>query len=220
MSDAVTIKCLLCGNENSGHRYAGPKCTTRLQRQLRDLDTYATWFLTPQPYRGATGRGAPGYGSRSPARDDVIVAMDVRSDGVVKGEDDSPTPIVSIPGGIRYIATWVSRMDGSRDTVPTTVRACVAYLLGRVPHLVMEKDAIVTFNDQVGTLYSQARALAHDTPPKPLGNCLVVGCDGKVFPLAVLRDTDSNGDGARCQSCLRTYNGLDLVRLSVAQEAS
>lgn len=213
----MSTKCLLCPNGDAGHRYACHKCTTSLQRQLRDLETYATWFLTPQPYRGATGRGAPGYGSRSPARDDVIVAMDIRSDRTVYGEDDSPTAVVSIPGGIRYIATWVSRMDGSRDTVPTTVRACVAYLLGRVPHLVMEKDAIVTFNDQVGTLYSQARALAHDTPPKPLGNCLVVGCDGKVFPLAVQRDTASNGDGARCQQCLRVYTGTDLVRLSVQQ---
>jgi hypothetical protein len=215
----VSIQCLLCENRDAGHRYACHKCETGLQRKLRHLETYASWFLTAEPYRGAPGRGAPGYGSRSPARDDVIAAMDIRSDGDVFGPDDSPTPIVSIPGGLRYLATWVSQMDGSRGSAPKTVRGCVAYLLGRVPHLAMDKK-IKTFADQVNILYSQARALAHDQPPKPLGNCMVVDCTGKVFPLQVQRDMDTRGDGARCTTCLRPYSGLDLVRLSVSQETS
>jgi hypothetical protein len=217
----VSIQCLLCDNEDAGHRYACHRCTTGLQRKLRHLDTYATWFLDPMPYRGAGGRGAPGYGSRSPARDDVIAAMDIRSDGDVLGPDDSPTPIISIPGGLRYLATWVSQLDPSWDTSWDTagITQCVAYLLGRVPHLVMDKK-IELFGDQVGVLYKQARALAHDRPSGPLGNCLVVGCEGKVFRLDPERDLDAPGDGARCRVCRRTYSGLDFARLLAAQQAS
>lgn len=212
----MTTKCLLCPDGDAGHRYACHRCTTGLQRKLRHLETYATWYITPMPYRGAGGRGAPGYSSRSPARDDVIAAMDIRSDGDVKGPDDSPTPIVSIPGGLRHMATWVCRMDESRDTVPKTITECVAYLLGRVPHLAMDRQ-IEMFSFQVNVLYSQARALANDRPPGPLGQCLTVTCGGKVL---VRNDRDGLPDGGKCEACLRVYTGLDLVRLSAAQEAS
>lgn len=212
----MSVQCLLCDKRDAGHRYACHRCEQGLQRKLRHLETYATWFLTAEPYRGAGGRGAPGYGSRSPARDDVIAAMDIRSDGEVYGPDDSPTPIISIPGGLRYLATWVSQLDDTTESVPKDITGCVAYLLGRVPHMAMLKE-IERFQQQVNILYTQARALAHDRPPGPLGRCLTVTCNGTV-----LERHNRNGlpDGGQCNGCSRVYNGPDLVRLSVAQEAS
>lgn len=211
----MSITCLICDQDHAGYRYACHRCETGLQRKLRHLDVYSTWFITPQPYRGgAAGRRSPGYGSRSPARDDVIVAMDIRSDGDMRGPDDVPTPVISIPGGLRYLATWATQRDGSHDTVPKTITTCVAYLLGRVPHIAVSKD-ISWFADRVTILYNQARALANDQPPGPLGHCLGVDCAGTVL---VRHDDRGRPDGGRCDTCLRTYGGLDLVRLAVAQE--
>lgn len=211
----MSIRCLICEKDHAGYRYACHRCETGLQRKLRHLDVYSTWLITPQPYRGGdAGRRSPGYGSRSPARDDVIAAMDIRSDGEMHGPDDVPTPIISIPGGVRYLATWATQRDDSHDTVPKTITGSIAYLLGRVPHIALTRD-VAWFADRVTILHNQARALAHDQPPPPLGKCLVVTCEGEVL---TRHDYRGRPDGGRCATCLRAYTGLGLVRLAVAND--
>jgi hypothetical protein len=74
--------------------------------------------------------------------------------------------------------------------------------------------------EDVRKLHSQARAVAGDQPPKPLGACIAPGCGGVVFP-ARLRDPDgSNHGGARCKRCELPYTGLDLVRLNTRSDTA
>jgi hypothetical protein len=208
----MTVRCLLCDQRDAGHRYACDHCVTGLQRQLREIETYAAVLpILAQPGRsGMPSRGAPGYGSRSPANDDVIVAMDARSKGDPLGPDDTTSPIISIPAGVHYIANGVRHEQGWVTPLRWTITSEVAFLLGRVPHAAMHQW-VTTFATMVGKLHRQARALAHDQPPRPLGVCLGVDCDGQVYP---------RHDGARCNTCLRVYTGLDLARLGAAQEAT
>lgn len=204
----MTIRCLICDHNDAGHRYACDNDLLKLQHHLRDLDTY--WDLLPllaAPTRGATGRGSPGYASRSPARDDVLVMLDIRSSGDVYGPDDLDDPLVSLPTGVAHIVTWVRQLD------PSPPRwAGIGYLLSRVPHVAMTTH-IALFASQVRILHGRARALAHDQPPRPLGTCTAAECDGAVFQ--TWRD---EGVGARCRACSKIYTGLDLLDLPVAQQ--
>jgi hypothetical protein len=206
----MSITCLVCDHQHPGHRYACDDCVLKIQRQLRELDTY--WDLLPhlvQPTRSATGRCSPGYASRPPGRLDVLVALDIRSSGDVYGPDDTDEPLVSLPTGIDYITAWVRKLD------PSPPRwGGIGYLLSRVPHVAMTQS-IALLASQVRILHSRTRALVHDQPPRPLGVCLGVECGGDVYQ--TWRDQE---EGARCTRCRRIYTGLDLVRLSAAQEAS
>lgn len=73
--------CLVC-LKNDTHRYACGDCSETARRRLRELELFAERLAIPamlEPTRGTTGRRSPGYGSRSPARDDVLVMLDHRS---------------------------------------------------------------------------------------------------------------------------------------------
>lgn len=205
------ITCLICDHNDAGHRYACDDDIAKIQKQLREIGTY--WDLLSrfptfrEPTRNATGRGAPGYTSRPPARLDVIATLDIRSTGDILGPDDIEQPIVSIRAAIRHIATWVNEVTGLSGSG-------YGYLLGSVQRVAMTRS-IERLAAEVSHLHRQLRALAHDAPPRPLGTCLGVDCGGNVYQ--TWRD---QVEGARCSRCLRTYTGLDLVRLSVAQEAS
>lgn len=214
----MTIRCLVCDHNDAGHRHACDQCVTKTQRQLRELETYdAVLYVFTTPSRnGIPSRGAPGYGSRSPARDDVIVATDLRSKGDPLGPDDTEQPILSIPAGVHWIANGVRHELQPTTPMPPrwTVTTEVAYLLGQLPNVAM-CTWVDRFAGMVSKLHKQARALAHDQPPRPLGTCLGVDCGGLVY-----QTWRGDIEGARCSTCLRSYTGLDLVRLSVAQEAS
>lgn len=211
----MSIRCLVCDHHDAGHRYACDHCILKIQRQLREIGTY--WDLLPHlatPIRGATGRGTPGYASRSPARDDVLVALDIRSTGDILGPDDVDEPLMSIWAAVDHIVQWVRRSDPS----PPRWGGGTGYLRSRVQYVVMTKD-ITVLAHQVSRLHNQLRALAHDQPPRPLGTCLGVDSDGECGG-NVYQTWRDQQEGARCTRCLRIYTGLDLVRLSVAQEAS
>lgn len=204
----MSIRCLICDHNDAGHRYACDDDIAKIQRQLREIGTY--WDLLPRltaPTRNATGRGAPGYTSRPPARLDVLATLDIRSTGDILGPDDIEQPIVSITAAIRHIATWVNAITGLPGSG-------YGYLLGSVQHVAMTRS-IERLANEVSQLHRQLRALAHDAPPRSLGTCIGVECGGAVY-----QTWRGELEGARCTRCLRIYTGLDLVRLSVAQEAS
>jgi hypothetical protein len=210
----MTIRCLICDHNDAGHRYACDHCIQKTQRQVREIGTYWNLLTTTamhEPTRGATGRGTPGYTSRPPARLDVIATLDIRSTGDIHGPDDTDQPIVSITAAIHHITTWINTTTGQPGSG-------YGYLLGSVHHVAMTRH-IARLASEVSRLHRQLRALAHDAPPRPLGVCLGVDAAGECGG-AVYQTWRDQVEGARCSRCLRVYTGLDLVRLSVAQEAS
>lgn len=214
------MNCLVCQQNDAGHLYACEQCINTVRRQLRDLEQYVVILtVTTMPLRTGTSRRAPGYSSRSPARDDVIVMLDPRSRAGGDGPDDTDDPPRSIPGAIAALADFVR---GEQQLPPPRsgplLSRDVGYLLSQI-NWCASQQWIDDLADDIHQLHVQARRLAGDAPPGPLGACIAVGCEGSVFP-ASLRTREGREDGARCRNCGREYSGLDLVRLQVAQEVS
>jgi hypothetical protein len=213
------IECLVCDHEHQGHRYACDDCVIKLQRRLREIGPYWDMLgcaMFHEPSREGLQRGAPGYASRSPARDDVVVALDSRSSGDIYGPDDVDEPIIGIAAGIHHMVTWVRELD---PAPPARGSLGLGYLLVRVPHVAMTRQ-IGTLGHQIGRLYDQCRTLVHDRPPGPIAKCMSVGCSTGLVFAESRRDRPGRPAGARCDTCLRTYIGRDLWMLSVQQEAS
>lgn len=220
----MSIRCLICAERDAGYRYACDHDIRAIQKRLREIGTYwtdALPALTAPSRSGMAGRGTPGYGSRSPVNDDVVVARDFRSKANRIGPDDDPDPRPSLSAGIRDIALWIR--DEFEEQAPRrwTVTTEIAYLLGQIDRSACSRW-IVELELQIRQLHSQARTLAHDQPPAALGKCITVDCEGDVYP-ATLKGPKGPEEGGRCNAGhRREYSGTDFIRLlvAVAQEAS
>jgi hypothetical protein len=214
-------KCLVCPQADIGSRYGCDDCRNRLVQLLRELELYTVEFLPlmVQPARGQTGRMSPGYGSRSPGRDDVLAALDPRSrpgdvdehgDAVMRRPDDSASWVRSLPGSVLGMAAGIAEQRGER--APRSFGGALDYIRNQLWWCAGES----WFDDlasDIAELHRQARELAGDRPQQSLGACLTVTCEGKVH-------WGGPGRPAQCTACKRTYDGLDLVRLGVAEETA
>ncbi|WP_033288270.1 hypothetical protein [Amycolatopsis jejuensis] len=224
MTTEVAVgKCHVCRQKDATSvAYSCNDCVNRLIRLVREIVVYATLILPfmVEPGRGMTGRMSPGYGPHSPARDDVIAALDPRSlagdvdehgDAVTRRPDDAGSWVASIPGRLRYLADAIaeerdeSRPGGNLDTDADYVTRNAWWLGGQ--------DWVDDAVGDLTELHHMARQLAGDAPQRALGACLTVTCDGQVHWAGV-------GKPAQCKACKRTYDGLDLVRLEAAQETA
>lgn len=217
--------CLVdgCGRD-ALHRYACPACTERMRRHLREVDTYAT-ILAASKTPGRTGtdvRRAPGFESRSPARDDVLVALDYRSRTSTDGRDDSPTPTRSLLGTLHGIASWMrDELDVTdRRRADPTVSGEIGWLLPRIDWAATQ-PWVDDLAADLAELHRQVRALAYDLPAAPFGRCLSPSCDGLVFP-ALVDDPDAPGgarvNGGRCAACARAYDWIATIRVRAARQ--
>lgn len=213
-------KCLICRGD--ANRHACDACIADIRRRLRELELYACWLSSPAmlaPMRGGAGRRSPGYGSRPPIRLAALAMTDARSRtepplvdenrGVGLDNDDTTWPILDT---LRTIAGWIREHRDHPAPRRITLASEIGYILSAVDWAAGH-EGVADLADHIRRLHIQARAVAHDTPPAPLGTCLSVGCDGAVFPPPPRRDT------AHCSRCDRSYTGLALVKLRLAQEA-
>jgi hypothetical protein len=213
------MKCVICRSD--AHRYACDDCVEDVRRRLREIELFADLLGTStmlEPVRGSAGRRAPGFGSRPPVRLDVIVMNDRRSKtepppldkdrGIGLDECSNPWPIL---GTLRVLADHIRDTRGDESPRTPTLETEIVYLLGKVDWAA-NHPGIAELASQIRHLHTQVRSAAHDAPPKPIGECLTVGCDGKVYP------PPSRRDSTRCSQCGRHYTGLGLVKLQLAQE--
>lgn len=211
------MKCLVCLKNDSGTLYECPACQLVMVRKLREIEDYAAIIAaTTAPTRGATGRGSPGYRSTPPANLDKLVALDRRS--LTDWDDEHGSATRSILGTLVHLADWIreERDEPKPRTTSTIVSEC-GYLRG-ITGWARGQQWVDELANDIAELHQQVRALAHDRPPGPMGGCLTVTCDGTVFPIR-LHGMESREDAGRCDTCDRTYTGLDLVRLAAAEEA-
>lgn len=215
----VGRKCLICRGDS--HRHACDACVNDMRRRLRELELYASWLSSPtllSPIRTASGRRSPGYGSRPPIRLTALVMTDVRSRtepplvdedrGIGLDNDDTTWPILDT---LHTIAGWIREHRDHPAPRRITLASEIGYVLSQIDWAAGH-EGVADLADHIRRLHTQARAVAHDTPPKPLGTCLSVGCDGAVFP------PPPHSDTTRCTACGRSYTGLGLVKLRLAQE--
>jgi hypothetical protein len=124
--------------------------------------------------------------------------------------------VTSLPSAVHAIACWVREEHETDGPSSWTLVSEIRYLVSAVDRCALAQW-VDDLHGEIRELHHQARLLAHDAPPGPLGTCLSVGCGGTVFP-ATVKDSAGRHDGGRCSACSRPYTGPDLVRLGVSEE--
>lgn len=118
-------------------------------------------------------------------------------------DEDTTWPILDT---LHTLANHIRTVLGDRTPAMRTLYGEVGYLLSQLDWAA-NHPGIAELAANIRALHTQARAVAHDQPPRPIGTCLAVGCDQQVYEPPPRRDT------TRCTACGRSYTGLDLVRL-------
>lgn len=237
-SDPPASRCLLCPPPREGRswRRSDPgyatcsSCLDRLREQLREVG--ARWaVLDPRP--GAQGehggRGAPGFGSRSPGSDYVIAMRDDRSsrraivwlDGngetVHRESERPPLPVRAELGRMAWYVAEARDMSG-----PSTwdVPAVVEWLDGQLDWATRQ-DGVVEFARVVRELLAQLRPMTGEPGAKRIGKCPNTIDEGETTrecqaPLyAPLK-----GDEIRCRACGHRWPRDKWLRLGQNLQAA
>lgn len=194
-------------------------CADDLRDMLRELPELYTMACLPSSLlkiRSGSGRAAKGYESQSPARDEIIVIKDLRSQWDATGEQSVRTTVASIGAELRDEL-------GLRQPETVTLGGEVGLILDWLDRHLLRQEWIDNVWTDIRGIYNTMRRL--NNRPRDdddhVGRCLgtVTGeeCSGHVF---VVRDRhDRPKDECRCRRCHRSYSGLDWIRLK-QQEAS
>lgn len=177
-------------------------CTDRLRDALAEVvECYAVLDDALVPGRAGAngGRGAPGYGSRSPARDGVIALTDPRTHAVEEGDPHSVLAILE---------SWA---DNVRDDTGQDPRTGPSTVFGEVSFLVRWMDFITRqywvgdFGDEVHELAHQLRiALGLQERSIPVGVCPTSILDldhGGRVPCGALLRARLTAERITCRRC-------------------
>lgn len=219
----MTTQCLCCEQRDAGYRYACDHCVNDMRRWLRELEDYAAVIAsTMAPVASPTvGSVGSAFGSRPPLSIAKVVFLDYRSGAgaavhrLFDPRDMDEEPVRSLPGSVHGLAVWLREEAEVEEPARWTLVSELHYLLSRLDGCAYSQWVSELFGD-IRELHVQARRLAKDSPPGPLGHCLIATCAGTVFP-ATIKDSGGH-DGGRCDTCGDTYTGTRLLRLG-AQEA-
>lgn len=200
---------------DAGHgRWACGPCVEATRRRLRAVEQYS--YILPlmlAPGRSADDRHSPGYGSRLPARADVLVALDPRSRPTATGEDDEVSPTWSILGTLHGLAQQLRQeQDVTSPRSQPTVTREVGYLLGAVDWAAHRPSVAAPFAD-IATVHTQCRRLAGDQPPRSIGRCPTLLPTGECWTPLYMPTT---GDSVVCHNpaCGREWTRPHWERLA------
>jgi hypothetical protein len=215
-------RCLLCPPPRDGRAWRRADdgyrtcsgCLDRVRERLAEVGArYAV--LDPRP--GASGehgsRGAPGFGSRSPASDHVVAVMDWRSSRVAlvwRGADgrlhrESQRPPLSVLAELFTLAEHVAEVRGLTGPARLTVADITRWLDGQLDWITRQAG-VVEFDRVLRELVGQLRPLTGEPRPKRVGECPNTIDEGEhtrecKTPLyAPLK-----GDEIRCGACGRRW---------------
>lgn len=186
MRRAASVMCVVCPPKRARTADKGQACSPcldRVQIWLREIDLYAS-VLTPLKGSAPAGRRAPGFRSTSPAKDDVIVALDLRSRPYGDGPDDGDTKLRSILGTLHGLASEI-RDEFNRPTPPEppTITSEVRFLTDWIDRRA-EMDGFDEFTQDVRELRALVQGLSDLGDPvrsRRLGACPENHCKGTVF---------------------------------------
>ncbi|WP_017972508.1 hypothetical protein [Actinopolyspora halophila] len=205
MSTDHAAPCLVCGASADYTRYTCQRCPDRMRRQLGEVEDYHAALDAEPGSGGKSERRAPGFGSRSPARDDVIAANDRRSLPHVLGPDDEERGIKPVLETLHMLALWIAEEAGDdRGRHEPTVTTEGGYLRSRIDWCTGQ-PWVDELAEEIAELHGQLSRLAGDPPEKPLAYC---SCGGPLW---------SQGNqvlvSVRCGACGTTYSGADILRI-------
>lgn len=188
-------------------------CLDRLREVMADIGKrYRVLDATPQ--KGAGGRGAPGFGSRSPASEHVIAFTDPRSSQTAKvwvdragrpvREDEWPP--VSIRGELDILA-WdaADRLGMAGPHERADVADLLRHLDSRLDLITRDAALVVEVAFTLRALQAALRPVSGDPRPKFIGLCpeLLPEPDEQGVPLVCSARLHAplRGDEVRCRSC-------------------
>ena len=200
----TTLVCPRCGANAAPASQLCDPCGNTLLRDLRHIE-FCYLALSAVPISGEHERGAPGYGSRSPARDDVLVETDARS----KADDNGHV------GALAALSSWTRLVSYERDTTQpqqVTVTGECGFLR-RHHSWILTRPWADEYAAELDEIRKRLVALLGLAPDPPAGDCMRIDCVGQVYPLP-------DASGVRCRACHTIYSGPDLARLHIAQEVN
>jgi hypothetical protein len=195
-------------------------CLDGLRETLREIAE--RWdALDPAPgVSGDGGRGAPGFGSRSPASLTVIAVRDARSsreaytwrgaDGRLHREHERPP--LSVLAELYTLAHHVA--EARDESVPRADVLTLTGWLDRQLDWVTRQDGVVAFARVLRELVAQLRPLTGEPGAKRIGVCPNVVDEGETTrecraPLfAPLK-----GDEILCRACARRWPREEWLQL-------
>ncbi|RLK54845.1 hypothetical protein [Actinokineospora cianjurensis] len=172
-------------------------CADRLRATLTELvELYALVDDAVVPGRGGSAaRGAPGHGSRSPARDSVIVLTDPRTHAV---EDGDPHSVLAV------LSSWADNVRSDTGQDPRTGAATVS---GEVALLVRWMDWM-TRQYWIGDLGQEVDELAHQLRA-------ALGLQERTIPVGPCPNRVTDPDTGRTVTCgapLRARLSVERIR--------
>lgn len=205
-------------------------CLDRIRDTLKDI-TRRYALLNPKPgMSGEHGRGAPGFGSRSPASDHIIAMRDRRSSTVARtwlGRDgrlhqESERPPLSVHGVLDTIAWDIAEqrsLDGPSD------RADVPHLARYIDtnlDWATRQPTIVEVDQQLRDLVAQLKPVTGEPGRRHIGLCPNVLDEGEVTRECGARlFAPLRGDAIECGACRRVWPRSEWLRLGdLLQDAS
>lgn len=230
--------CLLCPPPREGRpwRPADPgyvtcsDCYDRLRELLAETARrYAD--LDPSPgSSGEPGRGAPGFGSRSPASDHIIAMRDPRSsatahvwlarDGRVHAESERPP--LSVWGVLDTVCWAVAEARPVTGPPPdSTVADLTRWLDRHLDWITRQPEHAPDLHTALRDLAGQLRPVTGEPGRRQIGRCPVVvdegdhtrECGAKLY--APLR-----GDRIVCSACGEVWPREKWLRLGMVLQAS
>jgi len=213
----------------SGHRTCG-HCSDKLAELLVEI---AERFERLDPKPGGQGdlgtRGSPGFGSRAPGSDHIIVMRDPRSSRIAHvwvGSDgrvhyESTHPPLSVYSTLEVEVYDVAEQRQIQLPDPCHAVRHLAVYLHRHLDWLTRQDHIVELFANLRDLAAQMRGPTGDPAPKRIGPCpnvidrgaTTVECGAPLYAPAY-------GDTIRCWACHREWERHEWLRLGDLLESA
>lgn len=200
-------------------------CLDRIRQTMVDIGKRYR-LLDPTPQKGAGGRGAPGFASRSPASDHVIAFTDPRSSQTAKAWQDragrwcyeDTRPPVSVRGELDILA-WdaADRLGMQGPHERADVSDLLRHLDGRLDAITRHADLVVDVAFKLRALQAALRPVSGDPRPKFIGLCpeLLPDPDEHGVPLVCSTRLHAplRGDQIFCRGCHRVWTREQWMEL-------
>lgn len=211
------IHCVVCSTEKHPREAEhGLLChgdSNRILRHLRELEEYLPTLSLEKSPAGSEPVTGPGFGSRSPANDAVLVHTDPRSDysdrdGVMTGE----------LGALGVVSSWAQVVIEERCIKSSPSAFLDISLLRRNHDWIAHQSWVDEYASELRQVHAAVRVLAHDPVPRSVGSCISIDrrgydCGGQVFEM-------DDASGVKCSKCSRRYDGTALIRFRLAQDGA
>lgn len=202
-------------------------CLDRLRERLADIGKR---YRRLDPTPGATGdgtRGAPGFGSRSPASDHVIALTDPRSsqtartwrgsDGRLHLEDERPA--LSIWSALDTVSWEIAEaLDLQGPDNGLTVDEQLRWIDHRL-NMATQSPVCVEVSRVLRLILAALRPVTGDPRPRRVGKCPNVVDEDTQQPCGQALYAPATSDTIRCHTCTAEWPRSQWLELGLALQA-